>query len=359
MYQPNPNPALLDMNLLLVDDEPGFLELFQTVLELFGYTNIRAFADSGEALEYVQNNPVDLILSDLNMPGLDGMGLLRKIKENEQTSETTVVIISGAGQMQNVIQCLDAGAEDYLSKPIEKELLWSRVNACLERKHLRDQQKDLYRQLEVEKKKSDSVLFNVIPRRIAERLRNGESTIAEPIDNASILFADIARFTDISKESSAERLVEILNNLFGEMDDYVKECGIEKIKTVGDCYMCVCGLESGQEDHADRCVAFARKAIMAVHAFNEKCEHDISIRIGIASGPLVAGIIGYMRPIFDVWGEAVNLASRMESHGLPGRIQLSECTYEKLNNPNGFVPRGTISVKGIGELTPYISAPLV
>lgn len=347
---------LFDMRILIVDDEPGFTEIFTTLLNIYGYNNIVTAPNGAQALRILENGDnVDLVLTDMNMPEVDGYELLRRIKSHHNWQGIPVIMISGAGQLKNVIRCIGEGAEDYLMKPLEKELLWARVNASLERKYLKDREKDLFLQLETEKNKSERVLYNVVPRRIADRLRQGEYNIAEHVQSASILFTDMVSFTTISREISAERLVGILNLMFLSMDHLVDKYELEKIKTVGDSYMCAAGLEPGQDDHAQRSVDFARAAINEIRVLNAAHEVDIRIRVGVASGSLIAGIIGRVRPMFDVWGSTVNLASRMESHGVPERVQIAESTYELLQNKEGFVARDPLNVKGVGMMQPYIS----
>lgn len=347
---------LFEMRILVVDDEPGFLEIFTSLLEIYGYKNLSIAENGKAALEILRGDqPVDLVLSDLNMPEIDGYGLLEAIKSDEALSRIPVIMISGAGQLKNVIRCIAQGAEDYLMKPLERELLWARVSASLERKYLRDREQELYQRLEEEKDKSERVLYNVIPRRIAERMRQGEHNIAEAVSQASILFTDMVKFTSLSGAIPAERLVGILNMMFLSMDHLVDQHKLEKIKTVGDSYMCVAGLSGNDPDHAERCVRFAIAAIEEMRVLNAAHDVDISIRVGIATGPLVAGIIGRVRPMFDVWGQTVNLASRMESHGLPEHVQITQATYDLLSNQALFKPRDEIEVKGVGLMRPYLA----
>jgi len=350
---------LLSMRILIVDDETEYLEIFATLLAARGYINIRTASNGRQALEILRGEtPVDLVLSDLHMPELGGYELLETMKGEPNWRDIPVIMISATGQLKHVINCIRIGAEDYLSKPVEKELLWARVKSSLERKFLRDNERELYRKIQIEKDKSERVLYNVIPRRIADRLRQDEVNISESINSASIVFADMVEFTTISSSIPPEHLVSILNQMFLSMDILVDQYGMEKIKTVGDCYMCVAGLDfesrCGRNDHADRSVAFARAAIECVNSLKDTHDVETSIRVGIASGPLVAGVIGRVRPMYDVWGQTVNLASRMESHGIPNHIQITESTYDLLKDKRNFEPRSSIEIKGVGKMRTYV-----
>ena len=347
---------LLDMTILVVDDEPGFLEIFTSLLEVQGYSSIKTASNVRKALDKIfSREPVDLVLTDMNMPVMSGYDLLRKIKSDPRTENISVIMISGAGQLQNVIHCITEGAEDFLMKPVEQQLLWARVSASLERKYLKDEQTRLYKELDSEKKKSERVLNNVLPSHIAEKLRQGETNIAESVPEASVLFTDMVSFTKLSSEISADRLVGLLNLMFLTMDHMLDRYKLEKIKTIGDSYMCASGLELGEKDHAQRIVDFAFAVLREISILNATLEFELNIRIGIASGPVISGIVGHTRPMLDVWGQTVNMASRMESNGIPGRIQITDTTYHLLEKKEEFEIRELINVKGVGSMQSYIS----
>ncbi len=347
---------LLSKHILIVDDEDSFLEIFSWFLDNFGYKNIHKANNGEQALRILESQNCDIVLSDLNMPGIDGYQLLEKIKLNPEWRNIPVIIISGANDIQNILRCIKRGADDFLAKPINHELLLVRVHSGLERKYLRDQEKILYEELDKEKQKSEKILYNLIPQRIADRLRHGETIIAESIESASVVFTDIVKFTDLSKKIPATQLVDILNQIFSNMDALVDEFGLEKIKTVGDAYMCVGGLEKeSSHDHADRCVAFAREAVRNIKKIPNVDEFEIRMRAGVSSGQLIAGIIGNKRPMFDVWGQTVNIASRMESHGIKGHIHISQATYDLLTDKTLYTPRLILEIKGIGKMQTYLS----
>ena len=199
----------------------------------------------------------------------------------------------------------------------------------------------------------DELLTNAIPRSIAARLRRGERRIAESYPATSIVFSDIVGFTTWARRTSPDRVVSMLDDLFTRLDDIAAQHGLEKIKTIGDSYMAVAGAPEPRDDHAVAAVAFARAMIDVVAEKHAESDADLEVRIGIASGPVVGGVIGRQRLLFDLWGDTVNLASRMESSGVPGRIQVSEATRDLLADHCDF-ERREVDVKGFGRLTTYL-----
>lgn len=208
--------------------------------------------------------------------------------------------------------------------------------------------------IENKNRENEELLLNVLPAPIANRLRGGEHGIADGFAEVTVCFADIVGFTQMSSEMPPAEVVALLNGLFSRFDVAAHDLGIEKIKTVGDAYMAVCGLPVPVADHAARMV---RMAIRMVHITREHAlEHRVSmrLRVGINSGPVVAGVIGKSKYIYDLWGDTVNLASRMESGGLPDMIQVTRSVYERLKDEFAFEERGPIEVKGKGQVEAWL-----
>ena len=201
-----------------------------------------------------------------------------------------------------------------------------------------------------EQEKSEALLVNVLPGSIAARLKATDRTIADHFDATSILFADVVDFTPLSQLLPPTEMVDILDRLFSHFDELVERHGLEKIKTVGDCYMAAAGVPDPHADHARRAALLALDMREAVATSAVAGREGLELRIGINSGPVVAGVIGRKRFIYDLWSDAVNTASRMESHGTPGEIQITGATYELLKDEFVCRPRGTIVVKGKGEM---------
>lgn len=204
-------------------------------------------------------------------------------------------------------------------------------------------------QLAVEHEKSEGLLHNILPAVIAERLKKSKDTIADQNDEASILFADVVNFTPMSAEMSATELVDLLNEVFSDFDELTEKYGLEKIKTIGDCYMVASGVPDPRADHAQVITQMALDMQERVEN-HDYFGHKLAFRIGINSGPVVAGVIGRKKFIYDLWGDAVNTASRMESNGKGGCIQITEATYNLIKEDFLCDPQGTIHVKGKGEM---------
>ena len=207
--------------------------------------------------------------------------------------------------------------------------------------------------LRKERNKTENLLLNLLPEPIAERLKEEPGVIADKFEKATILFADLVNFTQISTTMSATKLVYLLNEIFSSFDELTEKHGLEKIKTIGDAYTVAGGIPIARPDHAEASAEMALDMLVAIDELNVKLEASFDLRIGINSGPVVAGVIGTKKFIYDLWGNAVNTASRMESHGVPGRIQVSFYTYELLRDKYEFEERGSIDIKGQGEMRTY------
>ena len=209
-------------------------------------------------------------------------------------------------------------------------------------------QKNMFQQ------KSESLLLNILPREIAAILKNESRTIADHYDEASVLFADMVGFTPLSAELPPVEMVELLNEAFSFFDSLLDKYGVEKIRTIGDSYMVASGVPKGRSDHAQAlvCMALDMRDFVARHTFRNG--RKISFRIGINSGSMIAGVIGKRKFVYDVWGDAVNVASRMESHGMGGKIQITRATYELIKDEFICEPRGTVNVKGKGEMEVWL-----
>jgi guanylate cyclase len=212
------------------------------------------------------------------------------------------------------------------------------------------QRRDALAALEREQAKSESLLQNILPSSIADQLKARIQPIADEFGSTSILFADVVDFTPWSERLRPDEVVGCLDHLFSHFDELAERHGLEKIKTIGDCYMVAAGVPTPRSDHARALALMALDMLDAMHSNDEIRGFGLELRLGINSGPVVAGVIGRKRFLYDLWGDAVNTASRMESHGTPGRIQITRATYELLAEEFECEPRGTIMVKGKGEV---------
>ena len=347
------SPSLMQASsILVVDDNAANRDVLERRLTRDGH-NVVTAADGATALEYVTKQEFDLILLDLIMPSMSGFEVLRRLKASDRTDDIPVIVISALDEIDSVVRCIESGAEDYLTKPFNPTLLRARVTASLEKKWLRDREKKFIADLEQEKHRSEALLLNILPQKIVDRMRGGEMIIADRILEATILFCDLVGFTAISQELPADRMIDFLSRIFADFDRLASEHGVEKIKTIGDAYMVAAGIPEPQADHALRIAGLALRMLKSVDAIAGVTDVKLQARIGVHTGPIVAGVIGTHKFAYDVWGDTVNTASRMESHSLPGRIQISAATRDLLGDRFSFEDRGIIEVKGKGLMQTF------
>jgi adenylate cyclase len=218
---------------------------------------------------------------------------------------------------------------------------------------LRDQEQAYLEQLQSEREKSERLLLNILPQSIAARLKDGATVIADSFSNVTVLFADLVDFTRLAARIPASDLVRLLNEVFSQFDWLAELHGLEKIKTIGDAYMVVGGLPSPRDDHAIAVAEMALDMQRVIGRVDSLGGIRLNLRIGVSSGPVVAGIIGSKKFIYDLWGDTVNIASRMESQGELGCIQVSASTYDLLQSTHILRERGRIEVKGKGQMNTY------
>lgn len=210
------------------------------------------------------------------------------------------------------------------------------------------------RYLAAEKEKSERLLLNILPASVAAKLRENPDAIADRFENCTVLFSDIVGFSELSRKLPAVEVVGLLNDIFSSFDDLADKHQLEKIKTIGDAYMVVGGLPEPHPEHAERVARFSLDMLEVVQRYREKNDYPIELRVGISSGHAVAGVIGKKKFVYDLWGDSVNTASRMESHGLPGRVQVTESTYALIRGKFQLEARGHIDVKGMGSIRSYL-----
>ena len=347
---------ILHGKVLIVDDLEANVLLLERMLRGAGYVSIESTTDPNEVCELHRKNCYDLILLDLQMPGMDGFQVMESLKEIETGGYLPVLVITA--QPDHKLRALKAGAKDFVSKPFDVAEVLIRVYNMLEVRLLHLETKKLYDQVVAEQKVSERLLLNVLPHAIAERLKGRPDVtadgfteiIADSFTEVTVLFADIVDFTKFSEGVSAEVLVGVLNDIFTRFDGIADNRGLEKIKTIGDAYMVAAGLPDPVEDHANRVADMALDMMESIERFNTQTGYELKVRIGIDTGAVVAGVIGKRKFLYDLWGDVVNTASRMESHGMAGRIQVTDATRQRLSEPFMLEERGAIDAKGKGEM---------
>jgi adenylate cyclase len=385
--------------ILVVDDVQEVIDLLSAVLTVSGY-QVHAILDGAETVDVVRDYMPDLILLDVRLSGFDGYTICQQLKAHPQTQHIPIIFISAQDQVLDKVRAFEVGGVDYIVKPfalpevmarvenqltirnLQKKLLEQQAHRLFQargttpllaslQKHLHRQSemlKEKNRQLEqevrdrqqaqdalkIEQEKSEQLLLNILPRAIAQRLKEEQSVLAERFDEVTILFADIVDFTPLSARLSPMALVQLLNQIFSTFDRLAEQYGLEKIKTIGDAYMVAGGVPMPRTDHAEAVMEMAIAMRREVKQFTQDNGKAVQLRIGINTGAVVAGVIGISKFSYDLWGDAVNIASRMESQGLAGKIQVTEETYQRLRHKYVFEKWGAIPVKGKGKMITYL-----
>src|SRR5437763_5519395 len=321
---------------LIVDDNEDNRYTLQLLLETDGQERISSAASGNEAIALIEKEKFSLVLLDLMMPDLNGDEVLRLIKSDPDKRDIPVVMISADTDAEKVSQCIELGADDYLPKPFNPTILRARIGAALRRHSLRALENEYVGKVESEKRHSENLLRNILPAEIATRLRNGESNIADHFDDTTVIFADIVGFGKITARMKAYEIVACLNQLFSEFDRLAEEVGIEKIKTIGDNYMAVCGLPTPRSNHARLAAKFALDMVAATARLRSRLPVPFTIRVGLHSGPVMAGVIGTRKFAYDGWGDTVNIAARLEAASSPNRVLASATTMKSLGSEYCF-----------------------
>jgi adenylate cyclase len=322
--------------ILIVDDNEDNRYTLQLLLESDGHERISSAAGGNEALALIEKERFSLVLLDLMMPDLNGDEVLKVIKSDPDKRDIPVVMISADTDAEKVSQCIELGADDYLPKPFNPTILRARIGAALRRHSLRALENEYVGKVESEKRHSENLLRNILPAEIVTRLRNGESNIADHFDDATVIFADVVGFGKITARMKAYEIVACLNQLFSEFDRLAEEVGIEKIKTIGDNYMAVCGLPTPRSNHARLAAKFALDMVAATARLRSRLPVPFTIRVGLHSGPVMAGVIGTRKFAYDVWGDTVNIAARLEAASAPNRVLASATTMKSLGSEYSF-----------------------
>lgn len=349
-----------ESRVLIVDDSRLMRLTLIRALNEFGFKNITEASDGIEGLDLIRAQAFDVVMLDLEMPQMNGLEVLEHIKKDTDIRDLPIIVISASGQMHNAIKCISLGAEDFLPKPFDPILLKARVESAISKKRLRDMDKFLLQELHQEKEllereqmKSERLLLNILPPPIAARLRHKDQIIADYHESVTVAFADIVGFTTIARQKTAPEIVALLNRIFSSFDLIIERAGAEKIKTIGDCFMFAAGIPLECPSHAGIVADCCLEMISTLDRLNAVLGTKLQIRIGVNTGDVVAGIIGKRKFSYDLWGDTVNVASRMESTGTPGMIQISDKTRDALGKDYETESRGFIDCKGIGSIEAF------
>ncbi len=320
--------------ILLVEDEPVNIQAVSGILKDQGY-HVSVATSGVKALEVLTRVKPDLILLDVMMPGMDGFETCQRIKATSELREIPIIFLTAKTETEDIVKGFEVGAVDYVSKPFSGHELLARVRTHLSLDRLHRENKRL--------------LLNVLPEPIAEKLKSQQGILAERFEDVSVLFTDIVGFTPLSARLSPTDLLELLNRIFSEFDELAAARGLEKIKTIGDAYMVAGGLPEPHHDH----LADMASLSLQMHKVVRDAFEGLSLRVGLHVGSVIAGVIGRRKFIYDIWGETVNTASRLESHGAPDRVHVSHTVQERLKDRFLFEARGSIQLKGRDPMETY------
>ncbi|MFL5375637.1 MAG: adenylate/guanylate cyclase domain-containing protein [Myxococcales bacterium] len=366
---------ILKAKVLVVDDQEANVLLLERMLGGAGYVSVSSTRDPRAVCELHRKNRYDLILLDLQMPVMDGFEVMEALAEIEKDRYLPVLVITA--QPEHKLRALRAGAKDFVSKPFDLAEVLTRVHNMLEvrlyaraleqtveelelgREVIRGKNvelKKLFDQVVAERKVSERLALHVPPDSIAKRLQARPDVTADSFADATVLIADVVGFAALAPPVAPARLALMLDEIFTVFDGLAEERGLKRIKTLGNSYMAACGVPAPSVDHAGRAAHMSLDMIEALDRFNERTASSLQLRIGIDTGAVVAGVIGRRLFLYDIWGDTVNIASAMESHGVAGRVQLSENTRRRLGEPFLLEERGVLEVEGAGELNTWFLA---
>ncbi len=311
--------------ILVVDDHEHNRELLCRRLVRHGY-RVATAADGHEALQFLEDHSADLVLLDISMPGMDGYQVLDRLKRDAQWREIPVLMVTAIDDTDSVARCIELGADDYLTRPVNARLLEARVNACLNKRRLREQEQNYLRQIRAEQKRADDLLYDLLPHSVVQELKATGTVRPRRFHNVGVLFCDIVGFTAYCDERDPEEVVYRLQALFERFERVVAVHGMEKIKTIGDCFLATAGLMARVENPVLCCVRCGVEMIEAARTLDAGWE----VRVGIHVGPVVAGLAGKRQYSFDLWGDTLNTAARVEKAAAPGTIAVSGPAWQHI-----------------------------
>jgi len=338
--------------ILIIEDSPVNRKILSELLKKQGYTVLNA-ASGEEALDLVGKVLPDLIILDILLPGMDGYSTCRQLKEVKETRNIPVIFISSLDATEDKIGGFEAGGVDYITKPFQPAEVMARICTHLRIRHLQRSLAEKNNQLEEEKQKSEALLRNVLPQRIARELLTTGTCMPQLFTETTVCFADIVNFTAASSKLAPEIIIRELNDIFTGFDRISTHYNCERMKTIGDAYLFVCGIPDPDPRHAENIARSALQMIQFLHNRNKTAEHNWQIRIGIHSGPVVGGVVGTEKYLYDIFGDTVNIAERMEEFCAPMQVNVSSAGHAILRENFLFTEGTEVAMKGKGKQMMY------
>jgi adenylate cyclase len=338
-------PVEVGGRILVVDDNEINRDMLSRRLERQGYEPFCA-ENGRRALEMLRAEPFDVVLLDILMPEMNGYQVLERLKGDRALRDIPVIMISALDEIDSVVRCIEIGAEDFLPKPFNPVLLKARLGACLEKKRLRDREALYLKQIEEEKKRADDLLHVILPDDVVAELKSTNAVKPRRYEDVAVLFSDIVGFTPWSANREPEEILENLQMLFMAYEELAAKWSMYKIKTIGDAFMSTAGLVIPCENPVYNAVSCALEMATTARELPAGWE----VRVGIHAGPVMAGVAGRKQYLYDLWGDTVNTASRVESHGVKGAVCVSASSWARVDHLFRGESRGIIAVKGKGEM---------
>lgn len=338
-----------NFSILVVDDNEDNCFVLMQRLKREGFEKTKAVHDGFQVLEVLKKEKFDLILLDIMMPGMDGYEVLERLRDEIIARRIMVLMISAHDKLESVLRCIKLGAEDFLPKPFNLELLRARIGSCIERKWFIDQEAERKNELTKEKQRYQNLLYSIFPPAVVDELTRTNQVKPRSHENVAVLFSDIVKFTTYCNIHTPE---EVLGNLqeFVQMAETVAlRYGVEKIKTIGDALLATSGMLQRTNNSVLDCV----KCALAMIDESHNLPAQWSLRVGISYGTVVSGIVGHRQYLFDVWGDTVNTASRVQNQAQPNTVYVTKAAWECIKNEVEGESVGDFEMKGKETLTLY------
>ena len=339
-------------SILVVEDSPVNQKILVNLLESEGYRIITA-NHGKDALVLLQEDVPDLILLDILMPEMDGFELCRLLKQQSDLCDIPVIFISSLDNTSDKLSGFAAGGVDYITKPFHPAEVLARISTHLKICRLQRQLEEKNRQIGVEKQKSEALLLNVLPARVAQELMEKGYCTPQCFADVTVCFVDIVQFTASAASLQPEVLIGELNVLFTAFDRIAEANQCERMKTIGDAYLCVCGIPEKNEHHTQAMADTALGMITFLKERNLTTKLQWQVRIGMHSGPVVGGIVGTKKYLYDIFGDTVNMASRLERLSVPMCINVSTEVHQLLGDAFVFSAPQQVAMKGKGCQVTY------
>ena len=319
---------------LVVDDATENIDVIVSLLK--EQYKVKAAVNGMKALKIVEKNMPDLILLDIMMPEMDGHEVIKRLKSNPATCDIPVIFLTGKTEATDETRGFELGAVDYILKPFNPSVVKARVDTQME--------------LVLRRNETEQLLNNILPEKVIKDLKESGKSKPQLFSDVTVLFSDFINFTDFSAKTDPETLINELSDIFTAFDDLIEQHHCERIKTIGDAYLAVCGMPDEDPEHASNLIKAALGMIDYLKQRNSVSKIKWQTRIGIHSGPVVGGIVGVKKYIYDIFGDTVNTASRVECASEAMRVSVSQTTYDLVADSFKFIPRGLIELKGKGSV---------